>query len=62
LRVKLADHTPDFISIGVKVDEGGCEFKAIYRRKLHANLFLDVEADDMDLIVKFQFELVNDGL
>ena len=62
MRVEIAYCAPDLISVGVKIDECWGKLKAIYGRKFHADLFLDVEADDVDLITKFLFELVDDGL
>jgi hypothetical protein len=62
LWVEVADHAPDFIALGVEIDEGGGEFKTVYGGKFHAHSFLYVQADDENIIADFLFELVHDGL
>lgn len=62
LRVEIADGAPDFVALRVEENEGGSGFKTIHGRKFAANGFLDVEANEEELISKFLFELVNDGL
>ncbi len=48
--------------MSIEENEGWGEFKAVNRRKFAANRFLDIQADKKDLIAKFNFELVHDGL
>jgi hypothetical protein len=62
LRVEFAGHAPDFVALRIEEDKGWGEFKTVYGAQFHACLILNVQADDVDLIAKFLFELVNDGL
>ncbi len=62
MRVEVADGAPDFVALRIEEDKGWGEFKTVYGGKFHACLILNVQADDVDLIAKFLFELVNDGL
>jgi len=62
LGVKFSDHAPDFAALRIEVNKSGGEFKTIYRREFHADGFLNIEANEMDLIADFLFELVHDGL
>ena len=62
MRVKFADGAPDFVALCVEEDKGWCEIEIVHGGKFHAGLFLNVQANDVDLAAKFCFELVNDGL
>ena len=62
MRVEAADGAPDFIAIRIEKDEGWSEIKVVHGGKFHACLILNVQANKLDFIAKFCFELVNDGL
>jgi hypothetical protein len=62
LRIKATDFTPEFNTVPIKIDEGRGKFKIIDRSQLTPDFLLNVEADEKDLIPKFVFELVHDGL
>lgn len=68
MRVETANGAPEFISLRVEENERGCEFEAVHRCEFHAHFLLDIKADDMDafadadFVIKFLFQLVNDGL
>ena len=62
LWVEVADHAPNFITLCVEEDKSWSEIKVVHGSKFHASLFLNVQANDVDLAAKFCFELVNDGL
>ncbi len=62
LRVKVADGAPDFIALRVKKYKSGGEVEVVHGGEFHACLFLNVQANDVDLVAKFCLELVNDGL
>ena len=68
LRVKCANGAPDFVALRVEENKRGRKFKTIHGCKLHADSFLDIQADkvdlfaNVDLAIKFLFKLVNGGL
>ena len=62
LRIEITDRTPEFIPLGIEEYEGGCKFKTVNRREFAADGFLDIQANKKDLVAKFRFELVHDGL
>ena len=62
MRVKVADGAPDLIAFCIEKDKGWSEIEIVHGGKFHAGLVLNVQANDVYLVAKFCFELVNDGL
>ena len=62
LRIETPHFTPEFDPIPVEVDKGGRKFEAIEGRQFAPDFFLNIKADEKDLVTKFIFELVHDGL
>lgn len=62
LRIQAPYFPPEFNARFVKINEGRGESKAIYWCQFTSDFFLNVETDEKDLISKFVFELVHDGL
>lgn len=62
LGIESPHFAPDLDSISIEIDKGRSEFKTIDRGQLTPDIFLDIEADEKELVAKFIFELVHDGL
>lgn len=68
MRVKFANHAPDFVALCVKENKGGCEFEAVNGGKFFTDSLLNVQTDNVnwianaDLVIEFFFKPVNDGL
>jgi hypothetical protein len=68
LRVECADGAPYFVALRVEENKGGGEFKIVHGSKFHSDSFLNVQADEVDLlanadfVVNFLFKPVNGGL
>ena len=62
LHIQAPHFTPEFDTVLIKINEGRGEFKVINRGQFTADFFLNVETDKKDLVSKFVFELVHDGL
>jgi hypothetical protein len=62
LRIESPHFAPDFDPISIEIDKGRSEFKTIDRGQLTPDIFLDIEAYEKELVAKFIFELVHDGL
>ena len=62
LGVKFSDHAPDFAALCIEVNKSGGEFKSIYRREIHADGFLNIEALINEPNAISLSELVHDGL
>jgi len=67
LRVECANRAPDFVALRVKINKGGCEFKIVNGSKFHADSFLNIQTDKVnlftnaDFVINFLFKPVNGG-
>jgi hypothetical protein len=62
LRIESAYVAPEFVTVPIEIDKGRGKFKPINWGQFAPNVFLDIETDKKDLVSKFIFELVHDGL
>jgi hypothetical protein len=51
LRIKAAHLPPEFLPLRVEEDKSGSEFKTINWREFLADMLLNVEADERNLVV-----------
>jgi len=62
LWVEAADLSPDLTALWVEEDKGWRKLDAKDRCQFVTDGFMDVDADDLDLVAQFLFQPIDDGL